>query len=211
MAISDPQTLTLRERKKRQARRDILEAASRLIEERGYAEAKMRAIAKVARVSYQTLYNYFPTKALILQALLTEEVGSVSLAVDRLIDQYDGRLLHTLNAINRIQLDVISHRDRDLWRVVSIELLTNQREPAHIHALIDPAAQEKLKQLLNLAQDAGHLDPYIDTELLADTLFALSQHAFSAYMMEPTASKTALLKTLQEQTALLVAPYLPEA
>jgi len=202
--------LSLRERKKQQVRRDILAAANRLIEERGYAEAHMREIAAAAEVSYQTLYNYFPTKGLILQALLTEDVEHIGVAVDNLIASYDGRLLETLQAINRTRLDVVSHRDRDLWRVVSMELIRNQREAGHIYQLIDAAAHEKLQELLNLAQGRGDIDPYIDTELLADTLFALSQHASSQYMLQSTSSKTELLKTLHDQTALLITPYLQE-
>ena len=200
--------MSLREQKKHQVRQDILSAAAELIDQHGYEHARMREIAVAAHVSYQTLYNYFPTKALILQALLIQDVADIADAVDRLIDDYDGKLLETLNAINRIRLDVISHRDRDLWRVVSMELIRNQREAGHIYQLIDAAAHEKLQRLLNLAQSAGHLDAYVDTELLADTLFALSQHASTYYMMEPTTSKTALLKTLYDQTVLLVTPYL---
>ena len=202
--------MSLREQKKLQVRQDILAAAAELIDRHGYEHARMREIAAAAQVSYQTLYNYFPTKALILQALLTQDVENIAGAVDRLIDDYDGKLLETLNAINRTRLDVVAHRDRDLWRVVSIELFRNQREVGHIYQLVDAAAHEKLQKLLNLAQDAGHLDPYVDTELLADTLFSLSQHASSHYMVEPTTSKTALLKTLHDQTALLVRPYLQE-
>jgi len=200
--------MSLREQKKRQVRQDILTAAADLIDQHGYDHAKMREIANAAHVSYQTLYNYFPTKALILQALLMQDVEDTAKAVDRLISAYEGKLLDTLNAINRTRLDVIAHRDRALWRVVSLELLRNQREAGHIYQLLDASAHEKLRKLLNVAQSAGHVDPYVDTDLLADTLFALSQHSSTRYMMEPTTSKTALLKTLNEQTALLVAPYL---
>jgi len=200
--------MSLREQKKRQVRQDILTAAADLIDQHGYDHAKMREIANAAQVSYQTLYNYFPTKALILQALLMQDVEDTAKAVDRLISAYEGKLLDTLNAINRTRLDVIAHRDRALWRVVSLELLRNQREAGHIYQLLDASAHEKLRKLLNVAQSAGHVDPYVDTDLLADTLFALSQHSSTRYMMEPTTSKTALLKTLNEQTALLVAPYL---
>ncbi len=202
--------MSLREQKKHQVRQDILAAAAELIDHHGYGQARMREIAATAHVSYQTLYNYFPTKALILQALLTQDVADVAEAIDRLIDGYDGKLLETLNSINRTRLDVVAHRDRDLWRVVSIELIQNQREAGHIYQLIDASAHEKLERLLNLAQGTGHLDPYVDAELLAETLFALSQHASSHYMMEPTTSKTTLLKTLSDQTALLVTPYLQE-
>ena len=58
--------MSLREQKKHQARQQILRSAHRLIQDGGYASTRMRDIAAAANVSYQTLYNYFPTKGLIL-------------------------------------------------------------------------------------------------------------------------------------------------
>ena len=65
--------MSLREAKKLRARHDILTAARELIDTHGYEQTTMRDIATAAELSYQTLYNYFPTKALILQALLLED------------------------------------------------------------------------------------------------------------------------------------------
>src|SRR6266545_8356107 len=50
-------------------RRDILEAAERLFEERGYAATTMAAIAAEASVALKTLYVAFETKSGILRAL----------------------------------------------------------------------------------------------------------------------------------------------
>ena len=50
-------------------RRDILEAAQRLFEERGYAGTTMAAIAAEARVALKTVYVAFETKSGVLTAL----------------------------------------------------------------------------------------------------------------------------------------------
>ena len=52
----------LRERKKRQARQAIAEAARRLFRERGFAAVTVADVARAADVSQQTVFNYFPTK-----------------------------------------------------------------------------------------------------------------------------------------------------
>jgi AcrR family transcriptional regulator len=52
----------LRERKKRQTRQLIVDTAATLFAERGYEQVAVLDVAKVADVSEQTVYNYFPTK-----------------------------------------------------------------------------------------------------------------------------------------------------
>ena len=203
--------MSLREEKKQQARQAILTAARDLIDERGYDQAKMRDIAAAARLSYQTLYNYFPTKALILQALLLEDVANFAAQMDTLVATHangEAGLLPTLHAINRADLDAISQRDRELWRVVAMDFMDQQGAATHVYQLIDATSHETLAGLLATAQRQGELVDSVDVPLLADTLFAISHHTVWRYIMEPTTTKALLLEGLEAQTKLLVSPYL---
>ncbi len=200
--------MSLREQKKARARRDILTAASTLINDLGYERAKMRDIAAAAEISYQTLYNYFPTKALILQAILTEDVAQTRSEIDALLNRYDGDVLKALDGINQLRLDIISHHDRNLWRIIVIDFFREQPAAGGVFHAIDQAAHRVLEDLFNTAQLAGDLDENVDTGLLADTVFAINQWATTNYVMDPTIGRETLLDHLRTQHALLVGPYL---
>jgi AcrR family transcriptional regulator len=53
----------------------ILSAAARLIEKRGLAEVNTNAVAKTARLPVGTLYQFFPNREAVLQALLREQLS----------------------------------------------------------------------------------------------------------------------------------------
>jgi len=203
--------MSLREEKKQQARQDILTAARDLIDQHGYDQAKMRDIAASARLSYQTLYNYFPTKALILQALLVQDMAHLAAQFDELVAEHAAgkrALLATLHAIYEADMDAIAQRDRELWRVVAVDFINQEGEAAHIYQLIDATSHDTLMGLLTAAQTNGELTDSANVTLLADTLFAISHHTVWRYIMEPGTAKGVLLEALEAQTELLVQPYL---
>ncbi len=203
--------MSLRDEKKRQVREDILDAARELIERRGYDDATMRHIAEAARVSYQTLYNYFPTKAAIVAALLSDVIELTIAGIQALIDSYDGKLLESLNAINRARIDLVSRRERDLWRIVSAARARHGQEADPLRQRLDDATADRLKMLLAMAREQGQLAPSVDVQLLGDTLQALGESAIARYLNTSTPSRRTVAESLAAQTSLLIAPYLRTA
>jgi AcrR family transcriptional regulator len=68
-------TMSRRERKKRETRRRILEAAIELMAKRPYAEVKIEEISAAADVANATFFLHFPTKASLITAF-NEEVAA---------------------------------------------------------------------------------------------------------------------------------------
>ena len=198
--------MSLREQKKVRARSDILAAANTLIARKGYENTTMREIADAANLSYQTLYNYFPSKALIVQAMLTD-VDQLDTRVAAIIAG-SGGVIGKLHQIIKHYFDLVAHRERALWREIVLEVIKNAPEYLALQALKASAGFDVLRTLLQDAQTAGELDPYVDADLLAHTLHAITDVAFLRFVLEPNPSKVAVLKTLRNQVELLIQPYL---
>ncbi len=204
---SDPEK-SLRARKKAAAREKILQAASRLMQSRGYEEATMRDIATAAEVSYQTLYNYFPSKGDILHQLLKQGLEDMSSDYGALLQAYEGGLLETLDALFRRTLTMVEGEDAALWRIVLRELLNQDADANAALQLIDGSAHRMLEALLDEAQASGELVSSIDTRLLAATLFDLADNALLRFLLAATADAETAARTLGVQLRIVVSPYL---
>jgi TetR/AcrR family transcriptional regulator, cholesterol catabolism regulator len=206
MTVADAEKMNLRERKKLRARSDILAAANTLIARKGYADTTMREIADTANVSYQTLYNYFPSKAQIVRAMLTD-VAQVDAKLTKILTGAEP-LVTKLQRVVKHYFDLVAHRERALWREIILEVFKNAPEYLVLRAVKIDAGYQVLRTLLNEAQDSGELDPYVDTDLLAQTLHAITDFTFLRFVLDTNPSKVVLLNTLRAQIVLLVQPYL---
>jgi AcrR family transcriptional regulator len=78
--LPSPIALARKERVRAMMREDILGAARTILKDQGYAELSMRALARAAGITAPTIYDYFPGKEAVLDALFAE--GADMLAND---------------------------------------------------------------------------------------------------------------------------------
>lgn len=202
-----------RQQNKQRIRQTILGVATDLIAEQSLDTTTTRQIAKAAGISYQTLYNHFPSKAALVQAIIGIDAGAVARQIDDVIKHYDGDLQRTLSRINRVRLQYIDEVDRALWRAAAAIDPNDAHGEGDLHAtdliyLVDRARHERYYTLLSLAQGTGDLSHEVDLHLMAQTLHVLAQYMVTQYVFVPTAELEPLLRTLDEQTAQLITPYL---
>lgn len=147
-------------------------AAAACFEREGYRNANMRDIAAAADVAYQTLYNYFPSKARIAVALLAGDAEVLS---------GDGSdLLGTLASLADSMAGRIAAGDREIWREAIIEAIRNDETP--VIRCLDPTLGDRLAAALGAAQQHGHLDAYLDTGAMALVIESLLSAALLSWI-----------------------------
>jgi AcrR family transcriptional regulator len=72
--VKEAKPQTLREKRQEKRHKEILEAALKLFDEKGYAGASMEDIAEAALLTRAGLYKYFADKAKLLGALRTWKI-----------------------------------------------------------------------------------------------------------------------------------------
>lgn len=145
----------------------ILDAAARVVEERGFAGVRMDAIAERAGVAKGVLYLRFPGKAELLVALLRHEIAQATTRTVELVDADPrGGLLsrlytHSLAALHERPVLLRFYRD----------------EPAGAATLLaqDDGSRFRSSVLIGAAfirelQDAGLVDATLDADVFATNL-----------------------------------------
>src|SRR4051794_10665838 len=102
--IQKPVVRTPRQQRAQHKVELILEAAMRLLDRGGLAGLTTNAVAETAGVSIGTLYQYFPNKEAILEALADREMAALSARVlavlqDRSVASPRERIGHILRAV----------------------------------------------------------------------------------------------------------------
>jgi len=106
--------------------REILDAARRLLEQRGLEAMTMEEIAAVAGVAKGTLYLYFQNKDDLIQALITQVGENMIRDVEASLEG-PGTPPEKLTRMVSVLLEYL-HRERLLFPIYARELLRGERE-----------------------------------------------------------------------------------
>ena len=198
---------SLREKKKRRTRADILAAAADFIERQGYRNANMRDIAAAADVAYQTLYNYFPSKARLALALIERHAEDAEVLADAEADA-EADVVGTLVSLADSLARRILAGDRDVWRAAIIEAIRNDET---VIPYLDPILGERLAGLLVAAQQQGQLDAYLDTGAAASVIESLLSSAVLAWVTSGERDGSDVIEPVARKIELVLRPYLRTA
>ncbi|MBU1138190.1 MAG: TetR/AcrR family transcriptional regulator [Proteobacteria bacterium] len=153
-------------RRSKRAHEAILAATLELIEQRGYLGLSIEGIAACAGVGKQTIYRWWPTKA----ALVIEAYSQKS--TDYLQSPDTGSVKNDLEVLltaifTRISAPPSSH-------VITGLVAESQNNPelaAQFHRVFLKGRRELVIELIEKGITRGEVNPEIDMEIAADSLF----------------------------------------
>ena len=158
-------------------RRDILRAASDLLESEGFEQLNVRALAKQAGISPATLYSYFPNKGEIFATLIVQRFGDLRMVLDQL-DEPARRSVEELVARLMPELiDLYRHFGRYIHEWTRGEVEASPTVASTKQAFVDATAALERALRSAAANEGIELDrgpavmPYVWS-----TLFGIADH-----------------------------------
>lgn len=177
-----------RERNKAEKHRRIVEAATELFKERGFADTTTAAIAEAAGVGAGTLYLYVQSKEDLLVLVFQADAGAAWKKAFAGVDPtlpLDDRIIGIFNQVSRHH-----RRDPGLSRACFKELPFSSDAVSHRVMAFTRSFIGTLAEILAEAQDDGTLTPDVSSLVVANNLFSSWFHAmqlcFAGWIDEAT-------------------------
>jgi AcrR family transcriptional regulator len=176
----------LRERQKAGRRRDILDSAAALFKRDGFAAASIEQIAGRAELSAGTVYNYFPSKADLLLALVALDGQEVRAAGAALVAAPPADPVKAVCRLLEIYVDhSLVHLDKRLWRQMMANALYFADTPLGAgYRSLDRLLTEQVADLCRALQGARRLPRHIDCNDAGQMLFFVCNQLFMEFVAD---------------------------
>ncbi len=203
--------LGVREQKKQQTRKAIIDAAIRLFTEKGFEQTSMSELARAAGVGKGTIYGYFKAKEEIFLAYCEAEIEFAFAALDRKLDE-QAPLVDQLVAQTIGQITFVTS-NREFGRIFAREMVFPGESSKLASRELDMRYLSKLGEVLGRSQQLGELPEDSDPLLLIAHLHAIYILVLSTFYRDDLTSledaevlvRLLVLQVLYGPTALALA------
>ena len=161
----------VREQKKQQTRKAIIDAAVKLFTAKGFEQTSMDELARAAGVGKGTIYGYFKAKDEIFLAYCEAELDFAFAALDRKLDE-EAPLVDQLVAYMMGQITFVT-ANRDFGRIFARQMTFPGEKTRLRSRELDMRYLNKLGEVLARAQLRGELPAESELLLLIAHLHAL--------------------------------------
>jgi AcrR family transcriptional regulator len=176
----------IRENRKRETRRAIIEAAVSLFGEKGFEKTSIEAIARMAGVGKGTIYGYFRAKEDIFLAYCEDEIDYAfgMLAAN---DDHQAPLLEQLVILFMSQFRFVT-RNREFGRLLAREMAFPREANREKSRELDARYLQGVGALLTRSRTRGELKPGVDNLVATGHLYGIYllmlSSWYSGYLVE---------------------------
>lgn len=166
--------MSIRIKNKLKRRREILDAATVLIEQQGYQKTTIDAIADSAEVGVATVYNYFQNKEGIVRELLVPEIQAIFDKGTTLLEHPPEDPVEAMLSLFRLTFQIGNHwQHKKLLRLVSLTGVQGYPAFDEITEWADVTADKLIRDLLGKLQQQGSIKADADVKDIAIILYSV--------------------------------------
>jgi len=158
--------------------RAILDAATRLFGSKGFRSVSLREVAAAAGITHPTLLHYFPSKEILLDAVLAEKDLNVAHRFTAVRDNTE-----VVEAFHRMKTENLHDPE---FVALLVQLTAEAADPAHpAHEQLRHRYEDVVKSLDNLSHLTRPMAPGLDAVDAARLLVAVSDGLNLQWMYAP--------------------------
>ncbi|WP_261398184.1 TetR/AcrR family transcriptional regulator [Pseudomonas sp. DR48] len=203
MPTSQPQTPSLRERKKEKFRQNLINTATELFREGTVTSTRMEDIAANAEAAVTTVYNYFPNKHALLIAIIENQVFLAQERVHEVLSDLPADPQQGILAMIAADYgDVDSVEDKRFWReLLAVMVLAVDEQPDIEHAR--RRFRASLKRAIEVYIESGKLKSSRDADALVDIIYAIYAFHFRNLVCSQDSLTAGILQLVERDISLL--------
>ena len=178
---------SVRDRKKDAIRKKILESAKECFLTDGFAETTIGDIAARASIGVGTLYNYFPSKALLYMESYYREIGNPKERLDNVIKKFGNDPVLTIIKILDVYLEPYQTFEKSTTRdlfIIFMDSVTKHPELGEVYTANKYLFIDFLAKIIETYQEKGMLIADLDTKDGAFCVFSIITTQALFYMMD---------------------------
>ncbi|MCC9624064.1 TetR/AcrR family transcriptional regulator [Thalassospira sp. MA62] len=193
----------LRDLKKADKNRRILEAATTLFHKAGYDSARIEDIAEMANISVGTFYNYFKNKGDILMATVSMEVEEALIVGDAIIARDHDDVAQALSDLIGAYCDhSLTYLSKEMWRTaMSLSIAQPETPFSKRYTALDHRLSQQVRDLFVALQTRGIVRPDVDCDAMGELVFNNVNMMFIEFVKNENMDITSLTADVARQNA----------
>lgn len=202
-------TMSLRERKKLELRRQIVEAAQEIFLTQGFAQTTIVQIAQKVNIGVGTFYNYFSSKSELFLYIFSTWHAQFLETMNRTLPNPNRTLFSDLNHFIDLYINSLNHLKKESWKEFFAIFTGNIEEKKKKKSMDELIAMDlpflkKLKDIIAIHQEKENLLKGFSPQDGAEAIYGIFMAQFILFLYYEDQTVEELRENLLRQVRLFL-------